>query len=157
MKYFGLQREKERGLILRLPWFQATLLFGKEIEITTAKVETTFQPDERKWFDEQMEAIRKGERANPVMMTAMERHEETRRISRKLDWGNDFRDSQGTLAAFTAIAESAHPRGGAVGFLSVLSVEEREELRQIIRKELKCAELGLHDASESGENNENQI
>ena len=84
MKCFGLQKEKGRGLTLRTPWLQFTVSFGK----AESRDETVSSSDDQNWFEKQMEAIRRGERQHPVMMTARERHMESARVIKGLDWSN---------------------------------------------------------------------
>jgi hypothetical protein len=132
MKCFGLQKEKKRGLTLRTPWLQFTVLFGKEATQTESRDETVSQSRDQNWFEEQMEAIRQGERLHPVMMTARERHMESARVIKGLDWSKGFCDSHGVMAGFEAILGShlAHANGCAIEYSSEFT---EAELRQIIR------------------------
>src|SRR5208337_274193 len=97
--------------------------------------------DERNWLEGEMDAIRAGERPHPAMMTAKERHEETVKMVRRLKWTKGFTDRHGTRAAFEAIRDKVGPQGGAVGFLSVLTLEERQELAAVVREEMKWAAM----------------
>ncbi len=130
MKIFDLQKGKQpdRSLTLLTPWFQFILSFGKKFE----------QPvDEKNEFDLKMDEIREGRRLHPVMMTVKERHEETAREARKIKWSDKFYNSWETVTAFEAIRSHARPQGKAFGFMSLFTLEERQELRKIIREEIK--------------------
>jgi hypothetical protein len=105
--------------------------------------------NEHRWFDAQIQAIRRKKRQHPAMMTMQERHQETARIARKLDWSEGIRDPHGVLAAFDAIREHARLEGGAVDFSWIFTAEEREGLRQIVREEVTRVLAG--NADQSGE------
>jgi hypothetical protein len=134
MKCFGLQKEKGRGLTLRTPWLQFTVSFGK----AESRDETVSSSDDQNWFEKQMEAIRRGERQHPVMMTARERHMESARVIKGLDWSKGCTDPHGVMAGFEAILGShfAHARGCAIEF--PLEFTEAE-IRQIIQQEVNGA------------------
>jgi hypothetical protein len=143
MKAFGLQREK-RGLTLWIPWIRFTVSFGKEpaqAESTNASVP---QSRDQNWFEEQMEAIRRGERLHPVMMTSRERHMESARVIKGLDWSKGCADSHGVMAGYEAILGShlAQAKGCAIK----IPFEFTEtELRQIIQEEMQLTDGDLND------------
>ncbi len=95
--------------------------------------------DELNYFEMQMDAIREGKRKHPAMITVGERHEETAKVVRKLKWSQGFIDSWGAVSAFKDVRDRPRPQGCAVDFLSVLTLEEREELREIVQEEIKRA------------------
>lgn len=109
------------------------LFFGKKAE----------QPaEEQSCFEEQMTAIRVGKRLHPAMMTAKERHEETAKAAKKLKWSRWVLDPWGARAGFEAVRDRPRRRGRAVAFLSIPTLEEREELREIVREEINLAAKG---------------
>ena len=91
---------------------------------------------EREWFDTQTDAIRQGKRQHPAMMTANERHRETARAARELDWSKGVCNSHGVLAAFEGIQNAACPQGNAIDLFDCFTADERKELRAIIQKEV---------------------
>jgi hypothetical protein len=130
MKFLKLRVEKseeKQEVTLWTPWISFTLSFCKKRGQLA---------DERNHFEWQMDAIREGKRKDPVMMTLRERHQETANEARKLKWSMGFLDSWGALAGFEAIRDHTRPQGSVVGFLSVLTAEEREEICRIIREEV---------------------
>ena len=90
---------------------------------------------ESDWFWQQMEAIAEGKRKHPAMMTSLERHLQTVAEIQKLDW-TGFADNHGVCSGFEGIRSSVQVKGSAQGFLSLLTPEERDELRKIIREEM---------------------
>lgn len=138
MKSFGLQKRKKRSLTLRTPWLQFTVSFGKEAAQAESRDETVSSSDDQNWFEKQMEAIHLGERSHPVMMTARERHMESARVIKGLDWSKGCTDPHGVMAGFEAILGShfAHARGCAIEF--PLEFTEAE-IRQIIQQEVNGA------------------
>jgi hypothetical protein len=131
MKFFDLEVQnyaEKRSVTLRVPWIHLTLSFWKKIK----------QPvNIPNWFEKQMEAIRDGRRKHPAMMTLTERHQETANIAKNFRWSKGFLDYWGVREGYEAFLCHSQPQGSAVGFLSVLTVEEREELRKIVREEMR--------------------
>lgn len=113
-----------------LNWFRNK----KSVQQSTSTISVNH---EREWFDTQTDAIRRGERQHPAMMTANERHRETARATRELDWSKGVCNSHGVLAAFEGIQNAACPQGSVIDPIACLTADEREELRAIIQKEVK--------------------
>lgn len=145
MKFFQVRKGNEPGgsVTLWTPWIRCTLSFDKKTE---QQIDVHEAVDTESWFEQQMETIRSGKRPHPVLMTMKERHEETAKTARKLKWSKWFGDPHGTRATFEAIREHGYPRGSAVDFLSVLTVEEREELREIVKEEVTRAGVARAEA-----------